>query len=425
MTLPTITVSQLNAYIKKLIDSDLMFSSVLLTGEISNFSPHYKTGHLYFSIKDEHASVRAVMFSREASRLRFRPEDGMKIIAAGRVSVFERDGTYQLYVRELIPDGAGELAVAFEQLKKRLAAKGLFDENHKKTLPAFPHKIGIVTSPTGAALQDMLNILGRRYPICEVVLAGVNVQGTAAPQQIIHAIGELNRMHAVDLIIIGRGGGSAEDLWCFNDETLAYAIYNSRIPIISAVGHETDFTISDYVSDLRAPTPSAAAELAVPDRDELLYRTDLLYQRLRTVYKNSVDRRLQQIQLLCARSDFSNPSAFFAEDRQKLGSSIQKLLDLYGKTVIKENERAQHLKERLDARIDRIVNEQKLKLAKTTTALENLNPLSVLLRGYAIVQDNNGIKGSIRDFSTGETVEIILSDGTVQAEITATKEKDR
>ena len=326
MNLPVITVSQLNLYVKKMFDSDLTFASVILSGEISNLSPHYRSGHIYFSLKDDTSSVKAVMFAREAARLRFQPENGMKVLAIGRVSVFERDGVYQLYVKELQPDGAGALAVAFEQLKKRLEAKGLIDPAHKRPLPTFPRKIGVITSPTGAALQDILNIIGRRFPLCEVVVAGVTVQGNAAASEIIEAIGAFNRSKGADVLIVGRGGGSAEDLWCFNDERLAYAIYNSAIPVISAVGHETDFTIADFVSDVRAPTPSAAAELATPDIAELTYRLDALERALISASLRGVNERRTALEALLARRSFTDAVRFFEADRRRLSELTQTLL---------------------------------------------------------------------------------------------------
>ena len=418
MTLTTITVSQLNAHVKRIIDSDGMFSSVLVTGEISNFSPHYKTGHLYFSLKDESASVKAVMFAREAGRLRFRPADGMKVIAAGRVSVFERDGTYQLYVRELIPDGAGELAIAFQQLKKRLEAKGLFDPAHKQQLPQFPQRIGIITSPGSAALQDMLNILNRRYPLCTVIVSGVTVQGARASAEICAAIEEFNRLDAADLLIVGRGGGSAEDLWCFNDETLAYAIYNSSIPIISAVGHETDFSISDFVSDLRAPTPSAAAELAVPDIEDLTYRVAAGTQKLFACCKSEVEKRRQLLQLLCARQDFSDPGVFFSEDKNRVSALKRQLFYHHSHLLHSETKRYQEAQKKLRIASAEATKAQKLHLTRLTTALESLNPLSVLLRGYAIIHTEGGIKESADAYAVGEEIDVLLSDGTLRAKVT-------
>ena len=264
-----LTIAQLNRYVKSRLDADENLYNVFLVGEISNFTDHYKTGHFYFTLKDSDAQIKAVMFRQNALRVKFKPENGLKVIVRGRVSLYEAAGSYQVFVDDMQPDGVGALNLAFEQLKERLQKEGLFDEAHKKPLPRYPQRIGVITSETGAAVQDILNILGRRFPYAEVVLAPVLVQGDGAPEQMIAALQDFNRLQNADVIIIGRGGGSAEDLWAFNDENLAYAVYRSEIPVISAVGHETDFTICDFVADLRAPTPSAAAELAVPDQTEL------------------------------------------------------------------------------------------------------------------------------------------------------------
>ncbi|MCH5303946.1 MAG: exodeoxyribonuclease VII large subunit, partial [Ruminococcus sp.] len=265
-----ITVSQLNYYVKSLLDNDPHLTNVFLTGEISNLTDHYRSGHIYFSLKDKNAVVRAVMFAGNARNLKFKPEEGMKVIVLCRVSLYEATGGYQIYVEDMQPDGIGALTLAFEQLKKKLEEKGIFSAENKKPIPKFPKTVGVITSPTGAAVQDIRNILTRRFPSVDIVLCPVLVQGTGAPAQLINAVNLFNEYDLADVIIIGRGGGSIEDLWAFNDENLAYSIYASNIPVISAVGHETDFTICDFVSDLRAPTPSAAAELAVPDREELL-----------------------------------------------------------------------------------------------------------------------------------------------------------
>ena len=260
-----LTVSQLNRYVKSRMDADENLYNVFLVGEISNFTNHYKTGHFYFSLKDEEAQIKAVMFRGNAAKVKFRVENGLRVIIRGRVSLYEAAGSYQVFVDDMQPDGTGALQLAFEQLKEKLQSEGLFAEAHKKPIPKYPERIGVITSETGAAIQDILNVLGRRYPLAEVILAPVLVQGEEAPNQLISAVDQFNRLNCADVLIIGRGGGSAEDLWAFNDEGLARAVYRSNIPVISAVGHETDFTICDFVADLRAPTPSAAAELAAPN----------------------------------------------------------------------------------------------------------------------------------------------------------------
>lgn len=413
MNLPVITVSQLNIYIKKMFDSDLSFASVILSGEISNLSPHYRSGHLYFSLKDDSSAIKAVMFSREASRLRFKPENGMKVLAVGRVSVFERDGVYQLYVRELQPDGAGALAVAFEQLKKKLEAQGLFDPAHKRALPAYPKRIGVITSPNGAALQDILNIIRRRYPLCEVIIAGVTVQGNAAASEIISAIEAFNRRGLADVLIVGRGGGSAEDLWCFNDERLARAIYNSSIPVISAVGHETDFTISDFVADLRAPTPSAAAELATPDIFELTHRVSALERSMVSAYARALGERRAALELLTARRSFTSAAGFFEADRARLKDLTARLCRSADSLLQTQNERAAKARQKLDARTDTYLTAQKLRFTALVTALKKLNPLDVLLRGYAAVEKEGRVLSGTQGLAVGDTVRVLLRDGAL------------
>ena len=401
-----------------MFDSDLSFASVILSGEISNLSPHYRSGHLYFSLKDDASSIKAVMFAREASRLRFQPENGMKVLAVGRVSVFERDGVYQLYVRELQPDGAGALAVAFEQLKKRLGEKGLFDPAHKKPIPAFPKRIGVITSPNGAALQDVLNIIRRRYPLCEVIVAGVTVQGNAAAGEIADAIEEFNRRNLADVLIVGRGGGSAEDLWCFNDESLAYTVYESRIPVISAVGHETDFTICDFVADLRAPTPSAAAELATPDIYELTHRAASLENALYAAYKNTLAEKRAAFDVLAARRSFADAAGFFETDRHKL-EALSAALRQQTETVLrKERDRAAEAGRKLGSLTEACITAQKLRFTKDVTALKKLNPLDVLLRGYAAVEKDGKVLCGTADVAAGDTVKVLLGDGTLTCDVT-------
>ena len=313
-----LTVSQINTYVKSLIDGDDNLQNLYVAGEISNFTNHYRTGHFYFTLKDERAALKAVMFRSAAQRLRFLPEDGMRVIIRGNVSLFERDGVYQLYCEDMQPDGAGALAVAFEQRKQKLAAMGLFDEAHKKPLPRFPKRIGVVTSPTGAAVHDIQTVLERRFPAAEIIFAPVQVQGELAAPQISAAIEEFNRKKAADVLIVGRGGGSIEDLWAFNEELVAHAVYESEIPIISAVGHETDTTIIDFVADLSAPTPSAAAELAVPDVREVLFALDGQLDDLTGAMEGVLQRlQLRVINSAAALAKFCRIvifiSAFFAK----------------------------------------------------------------------------------------------------------------
>ena len=417
MNLPVITVSQLNLYIKKMFDADLTFSSVILSGEISNLSPHYRSGHLYFSLKDDASSVKAVMFAREASRLRFRPENGMKVLAVGRVSVFERDGVYQLYVKDLQPDGAGALAVAFEQLKKRLEAKGLFDPHHKRPLPPFPKRIGVITSPNGAALQDILNIIGRRCPMCEVIVAGVTVQGNTAAGEIIEAIEAFNRKKLADVLIVGRGGGSAEDLWCFNDELLAHAIYNSAIPVISAVGHETDFTIADFVSDVRAPTPSAAAELATPDIAELTYRLDALERRMTMLAARGLKERKLRLEQILARRSFTDAARFFDADKRRIADLTLSLARRTEQNIKNEAERLRAADRRLQTKIGGVLTAEKVRFTADVTALRKLNPLDVLTRGFAVVEKEGAVHAGVGALSPGDEIAVRMADGTLIGEV--------
>ena len=360
-----LTVTQLNRYLKSIFDGDPHLANVFLTGEISNFTDHYRSGHLYFSLKDDRSVIRAVMFAQQARRLKFRPGDGMRVIARGRVSVYEQSGQYQLYVQDMQPDGLGALNLAFEQLKKKLAAEGLFDPERKKSLPKFPQSVGVVTSPTGAAVQDIRQILGRRYPLAQVVLCPVLVQGEGAAEQIAEAIRRFNRLRCADVLIVGRGGGSIEDLWAFNEEIVARAVAESEIPVISAVGHETDYTICDFAADLRAPTPSAAAELAVPDIRELLSAVSSAGVRMKQAL--SLDLRRMQM------------------DR---------------------------LVERMVRQMKREVETGKMMLSQKSAALDALSPLRVLERGYAVALDPKGAAlKNAADAVPGEPLTLLLSRG--------------
>lgn len=393
--LPRFTVSEINGYIKRLFDTDSLMQSVMITGEISNLSNHYRTGHLYFSLKDEAAAIKAVMFNRQAARLRFVPENGMKVTVIGRISAYERDGVYQIYVDVMQPDGAGSLAVAFEQLKKKLSEEGLFDQSRKRNLPPFPKRIGVITSPTGAAVQDIFNILGRRYPLADIVFEPVSVQGVSAPSEMIRALEKLGRRNIVDLIIIGRGGGSVEDLWCFNDELLARAVAACPVPVISAVGHETDFTICDFAADLRAPTPSAAAELAVPDIKTLMLNTASLTDRLYGSINQRISAERRKLDMLLSVRNFSEPGSFFNSEKDKVSNLSLRLIRA-------EENRLSH---------------EKVALSGLTASLEGLNPLSVLLRGYAAVSANGKICTGTGGLEKGSRITVSMSDGELFCEV--------
>lgn len=389
-----ITVSQLNFYLKSLIDNDQNLRFVFLEGEISNLTDHYSSGHIYFSLKDEKSVVKAVMFSYAAKNLKFKPENGMKVILRARVSVYEPSGQYQLYVEDMQPDGVGALSLQFEQLKKKLSKEGLFDKAHKKPIPTFPETIGVITSPTGAAVRDILNILSRRYPSADIVMCPVLVQGENAASQLTQAIKRFSESKIADVVIIGRGGGSQEDLWAFNDENLARAIYDCETPVISAVGHETDFTICDFVSDLRAPTPSAAAELAVPDKDELT--AELMAQR--QYLSALIDKKL-----LSFESSLDNSSRLLS------AYSPLNIIEIGEKDMI-------NLSDRMLSISNQHIEKNTKNITETASKLSALNPVAVLMRGYSYITDtDNKTVSSISDVNVGDKINIKVSDGTLSA----------
>ena len=391
-----LSVSQLNRYIKMNFDADENLANIFISGEISNFTNHYRTGHLYFTLKDDSAAVRAVMFNSSAKRLKFMPEDGMKVIARGRVSVYEASGQYQLYVDDMQPDGVGALNLAYEQLKEKLQKEGLFSELHKKPLPPYPEKVGVITSPTGAAVRDIINVLGRRFPYAEIVFCPVLVQGEGAHLQLTDAVNLFNSERAADVIIIGRGGGSIEDLWEFNDEGLARAVYNSDIPVISAVGHETDFTICDFVADMRAPTPSAAAELAVPDANELQYALSALKNRMFLNVSSGIADRRSRLEYLTSKGVLKSPDEMLSNRSQRLDTAFSKMLSSY------ENR----------------IGGKKVEFISAPTALSKLDPMSVLMRGFAFVSDKNGKNVySSQALAKGDKINVRFHDGSAVCEV--------
>lgn len=390
-----LSVSQINFYIKSIIENDGSLQFVLVTGEISNLTVHQRSGHIYLSLKDSNSVISAVMFAGNARRLKFRLENGMKVICRGRISVYEPSGRYQLYIEDMQPDGVGALTLAFEQLKKSLAQKGLFDNAHKKPLPKFPKTIGVITSPTGAAVQDITNIIRRRFPSADIVLAPVLVQGESAPEQLVRAVNKFSASKIADVVIIGRGGGSAEDLWAFNDEQLAYAVYNCETPIISGVGHETDFTVCDFVADVRASTPSAAAELAVPDRQELMS----YYFKQKQYISAMLDRKIKTAQLR------------LENQQRRMSPSSPKL-------------KAEQLEKQLSAKSEKLtrfmsiyISDKENKLIAAKGKLDGLNPLNVLNRGYAIAEKDEKIITSSKQLKDGDDFTVILSDGKIKAKV--------
>ena len=388
-------VSEVNDYIKTIMDGDGLLSGLTIRGEISNYKV-YPSGHHYFSLKDAGGAIRCVMFRGSAAALRFRPENGMKVLASGRISVFPRDGAYQLYCQRLTPEGVGDLYVAFEQLKKKLQAEGLFDPAHKKPLPPFPQRIAIVTSAAGAAIHDMLRILGKRYPLAKVILLPVRVQGVEAPAEIAGAIRYVNRFQLADLIITGRGGGSMEDLWAFNDERVARMIYLSQIPVISAVGHEPDVTISDFVADLRAATPSNAAELAVPEQGELRERIAALRLRLAQAEERRLKLIRQQVEKLQSARVLQNPKNYLEDRRLLLDFQQNKLTAAMRQLVLKKQQ----------------------DFVARRTALEAMSPLKVLSRGYAMTRDSAGrVVTDAAALKPGEIITVALCNGEVDAAV--------
>ncbi len=385
------TVSQLNSYMKRLVEGQSALSDIWIKGEISNFKEHY-SGHLYITLKDEGGVLKAVMFKSAASGLSFRPEDGMKVLARGRISVYEQSGTYQLYINEMTPDGVGELYIAYEKLKKRLAEEGLFDEKFKKPIPKYPEKIGVVTATTGAAVRDIINVITRRYPYCEIIIYPSLVQGAGAKENIAEAIEYFNKHNLCDTLIVGRGGGSIEDLWAFNEEEVARAIYASKIPIISAVGHETDFTIADFVADLRAPTPSAAAEIAVPSQLELSAAVKGMQGRIAAAEVNYIKRLRLSLDKLKPKS----PQKMIDDMRQRCDNMLGKAEKSFRLTETQKRKTMSELCAKLDA----------------------MSPLAVLKRGYAIAEnERGGVIKEAKSLKQGEIFKLTLSDGSLKCEV--------
>ena len=389
-----VTVTQLNKYLKDRFDEDENLNAILVKGEISNFKHHY-TGHLYFTLKDETSLIKCIMFKSYAEKLQFKPKDGMKVMVFGTVSVFERDGVYQIYCKSMMEDGMGDLHEKFEQLKAKLEAEGLFDEKHKKSIPVFPKVIGVLTSQTGAVIRDIINVSSRRNPNVYIRLLPVPVQGPGASEQIAEKIKIMNEKKLADVIIVGRGGGSLEDLWPFNEEIVARAIYNSEIPIISAVGHETDFTIADFVADLRAPTPSAAAELAVPDIFELKQKIQSYQNRYRIALKKKLEVMKLRLEKVMKSRAFTDPK------RKIIDNSI--LLD--------------NLVKRLEKTIKDLQNSKTNRYKELIAKLDTLSPLKTLIRGYSLTEKDGQIVKSVKQINKGDLISIRFTDGKKEAEI--------
>ncbi len=390
-----LTVSMLNRYVKSILDGDSNLQTVYVKGEISNFKAQFSSGHYYMTIKDDKAQIRAAMFKWQNQRLRFTPENGMSVIVRGKVTLYEQGGEYQLVIDDMQPDGAGALAIAFEQLKNKLYKEGLFDEELKKEIPQYPEKVCVITSASGAALQDVINVIGRRYPACELVHIPVSVQGENAAPEIVNALDYANKNKVADVIILGRGGGSIEDLWAFNEEIVARAVFRSEIPVISAVGHETDFTICDFVADLRAPTPSAAAELAVPDINELIGYFKYFGKSAYNLVSGIISEKANIINNYLLLLENRSPEKYIESLSLRCLNSV-KLMD----TCFKQ-----------------YINSKNLMLEKYLKILDSYNPAGVLARGYGVISKNNKTISSVKDLKNGDIIDVRLADGNIKCEV--------
>ena len=389
-TINTYTVTQVNKYIKKILDNDFILSNIMVKGEISNFKNH-SSGHMYFSLKDENASMKCVMFRGQSLGLKFKPEDGVKVVISGYISSYEKDGQCQLYCDFMELDGVGDLYAQYEKLKEKLAKEGLFDESIKKKLPLLPKCVAVITSPTGAVIRDILNVSQRRFPKANIKLFPSAVQGEGAYKELVHQVQFINEHNLADVIIIGRGGGSIEDLWNFNSEELAYAIYNSKIPVVSAVGHETDFTICDFVSDLRAPTPSAAAEVVFPSLDELTYKINTYEKRLRLALFGNLENKRKRLMKLKESYYFKRP--------EELINKLKIRCDMATRDLIRVN--------------DKIINKKKNEFVNVVNKLDTLSPLKTLSRGYSVVLKDDKVIKSEKDINVGEQFSVKMSDGEI------------
>lgn len=395
-----LSVAQLNGYIKSVVDNDYRLKNIFVCGEISNFTNHVRSGHFYMTIKDEKSAIKAVMFRSYAQRLKFIPENGMKVVVFGSVSVFERDGQYQLYIENMQPDGLGSLNLAFEQLKEKLSKEGLFAESLKKPIPKYPQRIGVVTSPTGAAVQDIKNVLSRRWPVAEVIIAPALVQGESAAPSVIRGVETLDEM-GVDVIIVARGGGSIEDLWAFNDERLARVVAGIKTPLVSGVGHETDFTIIDFVADLRAPTPSAAAEVVTPDRYEESDKLLLMGNRMRSNMQTKVNVSRQNLEYLKNSSVLISFASLLNEKRM--------LIDRYSDSMYNSVSRSYML--------------ERQRLTAAASKMDAFNPFKVLSRGYSIAEGSNGVIKTVNDVKSGDNITLRVSDGFIDCTVTETEKE--
>lgn len=411
-----LTVSQVNAYINKMLKRDVNLRKIYIRGEISNYKT-YPNGHSYFTLKDESSQIPAVMFKGRKHSLKFQPENGMKVIIKGKIEVYERDGKYQLYASTITEDGIGELHIAFEQLKKKLDKEGLFDDTHKKEIPKYPKRIGVITARTGAAVRDIITTIKRRYPYCEVLVFSTLVQGDMAAPQIVRQIRHAQNFD-IDTLIVGRGGGSIEDLWPFNEEIVAREIYSCRIPVISAVGHEIDYTISDFVADKRAPTPTAAGEIAVPEISEIKYKVNQLNQRINKSINDKLTQNKQKIDNISQKQIFKNPESIYEIKQMHLDNLIGKL-QFTSKNIITENKnKLLKIESRTILRNpEEVTKVKRERFLRNTDKLEILNPLLTLKRGYSIAKVDDKVISSVKDVKTGDKVDIKFDDGVVNTRV--------
>ncbi|MDF2699316.1 MAG: xseA [Haloplasmataceae bacterium] len=412
-----LTVSALSKYLKFCIDNDTNLQNVLLKGEISNFK-HHSRGHFYFTLKDEQAQINAIMFASSANNVKFKLEDGMKVIVEGYVTLYVQGGNYQIYVSNITVDGIGELYLRFEQLKEKLQKQGLFDPKYKKRIPLFPNKIAVITSNTGAAIRDILTTIERRFPLVEVIVFPTLVQGENGKHSIVESIEKANKYPNIDVIILGRGGGSIEDLWCFNEEIVAHAIFNSKVPIISAVGHETDFTIADFVADLRAATPTAAAEMSVPNKQDIYVHLQNLKQRMNQIVINKLNNNQQLLNKLSKSYVFINPNRIYEQNYYRL-DKLQSRLE-HNSPINKLNEKKQNLitlQNKLNYLYEKNYNLSFNTFTNLINKLELLNPLNILQKGYSIVKKENQPIVSIENVNVGDIIDINLKDGDLKTQI--------
>ena len=411
-----ISIGQLTRYIKYKIDNDVNLQEVYIKGEISNFKAHTR-GHFYFTLKDEEARISAVMFQSSANRVKFMPQDGMKVLISGKISVYPANGGYQIYVSEMLEDGVGNLYIAFEQLKKKLESEGLFDQNHKKKIPKMPTKVGVVTASTGAAIRDITSTIRRRWPLAEVILFPALVQGEFSKESVTKQI-EIADSYKLDVLIVGRGGGSIEDLWCFNEEIVARAIYNANTPIISAVGHEVDFTIADFVADMRAPTPTGAAEMAVPSKSDIENYVNQLSIRLNKVMQNKIVINKEKLEQIKSRPILKNPISIYEVKEQQFSYIFDKLrynmINLYN---TKNNRYEKILESIVFKDPSKLIQKSKNDYMMILGKLETLSPILTLKRGYSILRSDGKIIDSVKNVSKKDKLEIEVSDGKIKAEV--------